>query len=111
MNVDIDLKGAATREEFHERVRQTLPVPEWYGNNLDALYDVITEQADLTVRFLHAEQLPPRYAAALERMSKDSKGKICVERACGEEERGERGEEGENAGEEDTEVETEVKAE
>lgn len=75
MAYDIDLTGAATPEAFHERVRAVLPVPPWYGNNLDALHDVLAERGGgWTVRFLHAEALRaacPRYAAALERLCRD----------------------------------------
>lgn len=39
----IDLTGAENRRELHERIAQNLPVPEWYGRNLDALYDILTE--------------------------------------------------------------------
>ena len=40
----IDLKGVTTKEELHERLAENLPLPEYYGGNLDALYDVLTEQ-------------------------------------------------------------------
>ena len=39
----IDLTGVKTRGELHDRIEQGLPVPGWYGRNLDALYDVLTE--------------------------------------------------------------------
>ena len=42
----IDLKGITTKEALQERVAQELPVPEYYGKNLDALYDVLTEQGE-----------------------------------------------------------------
>lgn len=74
MTVDVDLTGVTTPQELHERVRQALPVPCWYGNNLDALYDVLSERPELSVRFLCAAQLraaAPRYAAALERLCGD----------------------------------------
>lgn len=42
----IDLKGAKTKEELHEILKETLPLPDYYGGNLDALYDVLTEMGD-----------------------------------------------------------------
>ncbi len=39
----IDLAGVEDRTELHDRVEQGIPLPEWYGRNLDALYDVLTE--------------------------------------------------------------------
>lgn len=39
----IDLQGVKARSDLHDRIEQGLPVPGWYGRNLDALYDVLTE--------------------------------------------------------------------
>ena len=39
----IDLSGVSDRAGLHDRSEQGLPLPEWYGRNLDALYDVLTE--------------------------------------------------------------------
>lgn len=39
----IDLQGVGTKEQFHERLRGALPLPPYYGNNLDALHDVLEE--------------------------------------------------------------------
>ena len=40
MNNDyiIDLTGVKSRDELHDRIEEILPVPGWYGRNLDALY-------------------------------------------------------------------------
>ncbi len=40
----IDLNGISTREELHALLRKELPLPEYYGDNLDAFYDVLTEK-------------------------------------------------------------------
>ena len=48
MTYTIDLYGAESRAEIHKRIRKGLPVPEYYGNNLDALHDVLAESADDT---------------------------------------------------------------
>ena len=39
----IDLQGVGTKEQLHERLRGSLPLPSYYGNNLDALHDVLEE--------------------------------------------------------------------
>lgn len=39
----IDCTLIATREDLHRIFRDTLSFPEEYGNNLDALYDCLTE--------------------------------------------------------------------
>lgn len=48
-------------EEVHDRFAQALALPEWYGRNLDALFDCLTEQSEpVTVRLLHQEALEDR---------------------------------------------------
>ncbi len=75
MEYIIDLTSVYDPEGFHRRVREVLPVPVWYGDNLDALHDVLTEYGGgWTVRFLHPEGLRaacPRYAASLERLCRN----------------------------------------
>ena len=72
MDFAIDLAGVATAAELHRRVRAVLPCPEWYGDNLDALYDLLTEQGSgWQVTFLHTEEtdtLLPAYMASLRRL-------------------------------------------
>ena len=38
----IDCSNIHTREDMHKLFREALAFPEWYGNNLDALYDCLT---------------------------------------------------------------------
>jgi len=42
----IDLKDITNKTELHELLARELPLPDYYGNNLDALYDVLTETGD-----------------------------------------------------------------
>ena len=42
----IDLNEVSTKEEFHKALIRELPLPDYYGENLDALYDVLTEYGD-----------------------------------------------------------------
>lgn len=42
----VDLGGIETPEDMHDRLAASLPLPEYYGGNLDALYDVLTEMGD-----------------------------------------------------------------
>ncbi len=39
----IDLTGVTSREELHDRIEEALPLPGYYGRNLDALYDALQE--------------------------------------------------------------------
>lgn len=40
MDYIVDLKNVCDEKEFHQAL--TIPLPDYYGNNLDALYDVMT---------------------------------------------------------------------
>jgi len=70
----IDLRGVYSREELHDRIEEELPVPEWYGRNLDALYDILTEPeygGGCLICFSDCGGLResmPRYLAAMEQM-------------------------------------------
>ncbi len=37
-----------TRQEAHEHLAERLGFPEYYGKNLDALYDLLTERSEET---------------------------------------------------------------
>ena len=39
----IDCAQIKTKEDLHRLFREVLAFPQWYGNNLDALYDCLTE--------------------------------------------------------------------
>ena len=39
----IDCSRIQTREDLHRIFRESLSFPAWYGNNLDALYDCLTD--------------------------------------------------------------------
>ena len=41
----IDCTQIKTREDLHRIFRETLGFPEWYGSNLDALHDCLTEMS------------------------------------------------------------------
>ena len=41
----IDCSVIHTKEDLHRIFRETLSFPDWYGNNLDALHDCLTEIA------------------------------------------------------------------
>ena len=42
----IDLSNVTTKSELHDILAKELPLPEHYGHNLDALYDVLTETTE-----------------------------------------------------------------
>jgi RNAse (barnase) inhibitor barstar len=44
------------RQEAHEYLRRQFAFPEYYGANLDALYDCLCELNDVQIRILHADE-------------------------------------------------------
>ena len=54
----IDFTGVSDKEEFHDRVREGIEVPDYYGNNLDALYDILTEDyTDKVIRIVGLDDM------------------------------------------------------
>jgi ribonuclease inhibitor len=41
--VTLDGTQIQTKGDFHRRLSQALAFPAWYGNNLDALHDCLTD--------------------------------------------------------------------
>ncbi len=68
----IDLKEADTKEAFQEALKGELPLPDYYGNNLDALYDVLTESGDgwdlIFYNCTGFEEAQPQYLARTKKM-------------------------------------------
>lgn len=50
-NITLDLTDCKYIRDFHERIRVAFDFPEWYGRNLDALWDLLSEprSAHITV--------------------------------------------------------------
>ena len=42
----VDLRNIYTREALHNKLMERLELPEWYGRNLDALFDCLRELTD-----------------------------------------------------------------
>ena len=53
----IDCTRIKTKEDLHRIFRETLRFPEWYGNNLDALYDCLMERNVMEIEVEHAEEM------------------------------------------------------
>ena len=74
------LNGAklADRDTAHLYLARMLDLPAWYGANLDALYDCLTEMGPRTVRLLGADALRrgggygAKILAALEDAARDN---------------------------------------
>jgi len=58
MVVIIDGRKMTDKATLHTYLKEQCKFPEYYGNNLDALYDVLTERFEpLEIRVEHAEEL------------------------------------------------------
>lgn len=58
MTVWIDGEQLETRDALHDSLARQLRLPSWYGRNLDALYDCLTDiREDTELRLLHADAL------------------------------------------------------
>lgn len=49
MEIRIDCGGCADKKELHARIAAALAFPDWYGHNLDALMDCLTDLEDTAV--------------------------------------------------------------
>jgi len=72
----IDLNDVFNADELHAAVAQALPLPDYYGGTLDALYDVLTEQTEgWDIRFIgcaDAEITMDKYMRKLRKMCDDA---------------------------------------
>lgn len=68
MAYTIDLTGVENREQLHARLRETLELPAWYGNNLDALHDVLTEGGERELVFRNADAAAEEMRAYIARL-------------------------------------------
>ena len=44
----LDCSAIANPEDFHDALVETLVLPQWYGSNLDALYDCLGDIRERT---------------------------------------------------------------
>ena len=58
MQVIIDGRKITDKLELHAYMKEQCQFPDYYGNNLDALYDVLTERSEpLEIKVEYAEEL------------------------------------------------------
>ena len=61
----LDVSAVTSAAELHALLKEALALPHWYGNNLDALYDCLTDLCEDTCLTLTGTQtlvLPRREA-------------------------------------------------
>ena len=68
----LDGENILNREMLHDTLTAALDFPDWYGRNLDALYDCLTDLAEETeIRFRNEQALAEHlgnYAVALKKV-------------------------------------------
>ena len=52
----LDAKKMVRKKETHEYLQEMLALPEYYGKNLDALYDCLTEMGPEVFFFENADE-------------------------------------------------------
>ena len=55
MKVLLDVSKMKTEAEAHEYMKRQFDFPDWYGNNLDALYDCLTDYQELEAEFYNRD--------------------------------------------------------
>ena len=72
MKVVLDALRLQRKDEAHKYLREALNFPEYYGGNLDALYDCLTELDDIAVEFVNADRVSGGYFARVMEVFTDS---------------------------------------
>ena len=58
MLVVLDGRKMTDKITLHQYLKEQCKFPEYYGNNLDALYDVLTDREEpLEIQLLHADEM------------------------------------------------------
>ena len=60
----IDCRQLTNRAAAHAYLQKVLPLPEYYGRNLDALYDCLTEMPEAVLVLEHRKEVTPYGEAA-----------------------------------------------
>jgi ribonuclease inhibitor len=77
MKIEINGLYIEDKRDFYQTIGDQMDLPDYFGSNLDALYDVISESdQELTVEFIHYEDLEDhlgsRFLRRLKRMLEDA---------------------------------------
>ena len=56
MHVILDARKLTEKEKAHEYLQKVCSFPAYYGRNLDALYDCLSEISDLHIHLLHTKE-------------------------------------------------------
>lgn len=68
----LSCEGIATKAQLHAALAQALSFPDWYGHNLDALYDCLTDMEDAVHLHLVGWEHLPEWKAAFQAVFQDA---------------------------------------
>ena len=67
----IDLSRVTDVTSLHEQLMESLPLPAWYGRNLDALYDALTDlSGEVLIRVTGQDLAPAQMRDYLDRLGR-----------------------------------------
>ena len=72
MRVVLDALRLQSKEEAHKYLCEALNFPEYYGGNLDALHECLTELDDAEIEFVNADKVSGGYFARVMNVFTDS---------------------------------------
>lgn len=81
----IDMADKSSREDFYNTIEKELPLPDYFGSNLDALSDVFSEYGDgwdiifyNMRKFMESEPDYFKKLTKMCRMAEKEYGNICI---------------------------------
>ncbi len=72
--ITLDATQMGSRKEAHRYLQQQLSFPDYYGCNLDALYDCLTDLDETEVTFTGAEEAVGTYFDKVIRVFREAAG-------------------------------------
>ena len=84
MEVRLDASCMERKEQSHKYLKEKLELPEHYGENLDALYDCLTEMEKTEIYVLHGDAVKGygervvRVLLAAEKENDELSVQICI---------------------------------
>lgn len=78
MKIRIDGLNIKNKNDFYKKIGEQIDLPDYFGRNLDALYDIFTERdpSTIEVEFINYEQLEEalgsRFLHQFKRMLQDA---------------------------------------
>lgn len=77
MKVILDANLLVRKGPAHDYLAQTLNFPDYYGRNLDALYDCLTEMSDLQIEIINSSEAYGYYDKVL-KVLKDALSDVTI---------------------------------